>query len=159
MAIYIYCPNCNERLEAMSQDCAQCGANLPPGVLYALSVALGITPRPAPGTVGQVAMHGSPLPSSAPAMLPERQTTPTHHSMLRPWLAALLSVICGLGQLYNGQIMKGMTLLLCGIVTVMTWQFLPVKVLAPFLWLYAIADAYLVARRVIPQTSQRRPAR
>jgi len=82
-----------------------------------------------------------------------RQTTPTHHSTLRPWLAALLSVICGLGQLYNGQIVKGMVLLLCGLATVVTWPFLPTKVLAPFLWLYAMSDAYLVAQRTTPRVS------
>jgi hypothetical protein len=43
-----------------------------------------------------------------------------------------------------------MVLLLCGITTVVAWQFLPVKVLAAGLWLYAIIDAYLVARRVTP---------
>jgi len=152
MAIYIHCPNCNERLEAMRQDCTHCGASLPPGVLYALSSALGITPLPAPGSAaGQAPTHVSPTPSlSALSTSKAGQTTPLHHSRLRPWLAALLSVICGLGQLYNGQIIKGMVLLLCGIATVVTWQFLPVQVLAPFLWLYAIVDAYLVARRVTP---------
>ena len=158
MAIYIHCPNCHQRLEAMRQDCAHCGVSLPPGVLYALSASLGLTPLPSPGAAaGQVPMHVSPTSSlAAPALLQERHTTPTHHSTLRPWLAALLSVICGLGQLYNGQILKGAVLLLCGIATVVTWHFVPVKVLAPCLWLYAIADAYLVARRVLPPASQRR---
>jgi hypothetical protein len=32
-----------------------------------------------------------------------------------------------------------------------TWQFLPVKVLAPFLWVYAMSDAYLVAQRTTPK--------
>jgi TM2 domain-containing membrane protein YozV len=62
-----------------------------------------------------------------------------------------LSVICGLGQLYNGQILKGGVLLLCGLATVVTWHFLPVKVLAPFLWVYAMSDAYLVAQRTTPK--------
>ncbi len=153
MAIYIHCPNCNERLEAMRQECSHCGVSLPPGVLYALSSALGITLLPSSGpSAGEVFPHGSPSSSfSASSARPERQTTPTHHSMLRPWLAALLSVICGLGQLYNGQILKGVVLLLCGIATVVTWQFLPVKVLAPFLWVYAMSDAYLVAQRTTPK--------
>ncbi len=158
MAIYIHCPNCNERLETMRQDCPHCGASLPPGVLYALSAALGITPAPPAGaSAGQIPPHVSPRSSLATlSALQERQTTPTHHSTLRPWLAALLSVICGLGQLYNGQIIKGMVLLLCGIVAVVTWQFLPVKVLAPFLWLYAMLDAYLVAQRTTPRAAPRR---
>ena len=155
MAIYIHCPNCNERLEAMHQDCLHCGVSLPPGVLYALSAALGMTPPPSSGPqAGYVPSHVSaPSSSSARATMPERQTTPTYHSLLRPWLAALLSLICGLGQLYNGHIVKGMVLLLCGIATVVTWQFWPTRVLAPFLWLYAMSDAYLVAQRTIPRAS------
>jgi len=73
---------------------------------------------------------------------------------LRPWLAALLSVICGLGQLYNGQIVKGMVLLLGGLAAVVTWQYWPTRVLAPCLWLYAVSDAYLVAQRTTPRASQ-----
>src|SRR5262245_37052469 len=127
MAIYIHCPNCNERLEAMHQECPHCGVSLPPGVLYALASALGVTPVPSPGPMAaQIPPHVSPPSSlSAPAVRPERQTTPAHHGTLRPWLAALLSVICGLGQLYNGQILKGMVLLLCGIATVVTWHLVP----------------------------------
>jgi TM2 domain-containing membrane protein YozV len=157
MAIYIHCPNCNERLETLRHDCPHCGASLPPGVLYALSSALGLTPPPSPGpSARQIPSHVSPRPSlSTLSGMQERQTTPTHHSTLRPWLAALLSVICGLGQLYNGQIMKGMVLLLCAIATVVTWHFLPVKVLAPCLWLYAMLDAYLVAQRTTPGASPR----
>ncbi len=153
MAIYIHCPSCNERLEVMRQECPHCGVSLPPGVLYALASALGITPPPSSGSsAGQVPHHVSPSSSlSATSARQERQTTPTHHSTLRPWLAALLSVICGLGQLYNGQILKGVVLLLCGIATVVTWHFLPVKVLALFLWVYAMSDAYLVAQRTTPK--------
>jgi TM2 domain-containing membrane protein YozV len=70
-----------------------------------------------------------------------------------------LSLICGLGQLYNGQIVKGVVLLICGIAAVAAWQFLLGKMLALILWLYAIGDAYLVARRTLPLESQRRHAK
>jgi hypothetical protein len=40
-----------------------------------------------------------------------------------------------------------MILLLCGIAAVIAWSFLPGKILASCLWLYAVSDAYLVARR------------
>jgi len=158
MAIYIHCPNCHERLEEMRQECGHCGVGLPLGVLHALASALGVTPLSSPGfATGQAPQHVFPTPSSSVSYTMEaHQTTPTYHSTLRPWVAALLSIICGLGQLYNGQIVKGMVLLLCGIATVVTWQFLPAKVIAPCLWLYAILDAYLVARRTTPGPSQRR---
>ena len=87
----------------------------------------------------------------------ERHTSPAQPSALRPWLAATLSLVCGLGQFYNGQRVKGMVLLICGIAAVVAWQFVLGKILAPFLWLYAISDAYLVARRTIPLAPQRQP--
>jgi len=66
-----------------------------------------------------------------------------------------LSLICGLGQLYNGQIVKGVVLLICGIAAVAAWQFLLGKMLVLIFWLYAISDAYLVARRASPMGPQR----
>ncbi len=157
MAIYIHCSHCNERLEEMCHNCPHCGITLPPGVLYALSSALGVTPPPSPGfSSSGLPTHMSPT-LSALSTAAERQTPPAQHSALRPWLAATLSLICGLGQLYNGQLVKGVVLLICGIAAVVAWQFLLGKILAPLLWLYAISDAYLVARRTIPLAPQRRP--
>jgi len=157
MAIYIHCPHCNERLVEMHDNCAHCGLALPPGVLYALSSALGVTPPLSPGSpVSGLPTHMSPTLSTL-STAAERHTPPAQPSALRPWLAATLSLICGLGQFYNGQLMKGMVLLICGIAAVVAWQFLLGKILAPFLWLYAISDAYLVARRTIPLRPQRQP--
>lgn len=160
MAIHIHCPNCHERLTEMHHHCTHCGMALPPGVLYALAAALGVTPPGPQGpAVGGIPTHVSPTPSlSALSTAEERHTSPAHHSVLRPWLAATLSLICGLGQLYNGQIMKGVVLFLCALAAVVAWQFLLGKIFALCLWLYAISDAYVVARRVLPIEHHRRPA-
>ena len=161
MAIYIHCPNCHERLTEMHHHCTHCGMALPPGVLYALASALGFTPPLAPGpTGGAIPPHVSPTPSlSVLSTAEERHTSPAYHSALRPWLAATLSLICGLGQLYNGQIVKGVVLLICGIAAVAAWPFLLGKMLALILWLYAISDAYLVARRALPMEHRRQHAK
>lgn len=161
MAIYVHCPNCHERLTEMHHHCTHCGMALPPGVLYALASALGVTPPLTPGlTVGAIPPHVSPTPSlSALSTAEERHISPSRHSALRPWLAATLSLICGLGQLYNGQIVKGVVLLICGIAAVAAWQFRLGKVLALILWLYAIGDAYVVARHALPLGSQRQHAK
>jgi TM2 domain-containing membrane protein YozV len=160
MAIYIHCPNCHERLTEMHHHCTHCGMALPPGVLYALAAALGITPPAAPAfAVGAIPTHISPAPSLAALYTAEEHHTLPAHSALRPWLAAALSLICGLGQLYNGQIVKGVVLLICGIAAVAAWQFLLGKILAPCLWLYAISDAYLVARRTLPRRPRRQHAK
>jgi TM2 domain-containing membrane protein YozV len=55
--------------------------------------------------------------------------------------------LCGLGQLYNGQIAKGLVLIALGVVAVVSWQLLLGKTLALIVWTYAVVDAYLVARR------------
>jgi TM2 domain-containing membrane protein YozV len=75
---------------------------------------------------------------------------PVQHSRLRPWLAATLSLICGLGQFYNGQVVKGIILMLLGTAALLSTP-LPVgKIMVPLLWMYAIVDAYMVAQRTSP---------
>ncbi|GIX49347.1 MAG: hypothetical protein KatS3mg131_3558 [Candidatus Tectimicrobiota bacterium] len=137
MAIRVHCPACHAVLADVQPECAHCGAALPPGVLYAVSASLGKV---------QVA----PPP---PLVLDE---TPPHHSPWRPWLAAMLSLVCGLGQLYNGQLGKGLLLLALGAVAVLTFAWPLGKVLAPLVWLYAILDAFLVARRAVPPAAPSR---
>jgi TM2 domain-containing membrane protein YozV len=149
MAIYIHCPNCNARLEELRQDCTHCSADLPPGVLYALASALGKAPMPSSTTAaGRLPTHltQSPAPPPTPAI---EGPPPAHSSALRPWLAATLSLLCGLGQLYNGQIAKGMVLIVLGAAAILSIQFPIGKIMAPLVWLYAIVDAYLVARRTV----------
>jgi TM2 domain-containing membrane protein YozV len=77
--------------------------------------------------------------------MPEQ--SPAQNSKWRPWCAAALSLLCGLGQLYNGQRTKGFVLLALGAVILVGWQFLLAKLLAPIVWIYAIVDAYRVAHR------------
>ena len=152
MAIHIHCPHCHERLEAMKTNCTHCDAALPPGVLYALSVAFEDAPPP----MQMPSMHTMPIhlqmtPSAAEA---PRQTPPSpapappaENSTLRPWLAATLSLVCGLGQLYNGQVVKGVILMLLATAAVLGFRSPIGQVMIPVLWLYAIVDAYRVARR------------
>lgn len=149
MAISIDCPHCHRRLEVPGDHCLQCGLALPPGVVYALATILGGTP--AAGAHGlRTATPATFAPANPLATLypPEaRQTPPGQHSALRPWLAALLSCVCGLGQLYNGQVSKGVMLLIGGGIAVYAWPWFPGKIAAGLLWVYAISDAYLAARQ------------
>lgn len=150
MAIRIHCPHCNEHLETMQQQCPHCRQDLPPGVLYALGMALGETPMaPAFAPPRQPPHHLRPPPPTPSPTSPPAQASPTpvQSSGLRPWLAAALSLLCGLGQLYNGQIVKGMLLIILGTAVLLSVR-LPIgKILLPLLWGYAIIDAYVVARR------------
>lgn len=149
MAIHIHCPHCHKRLETLQQQCSHCHQELPPGVLYALGMALGVAPTgPSPMVPGQPPVHLRQPPSApAPPPLPETHF-PEQSSALRPWLAAVLSLVCGLGQLYNGQAVKGMVLIILGTAALFSFRLAVGKILLPLLWSYAIIDAYIVARRL-----------
>ena len=143
MAIHVHCPHCHERLTEMKACCTHCEAALPPGVLFALSAALGEAPPSMQPTQQMPAPLIPPLQPSPGLSVPP----PARSSPLRPWLAAALSLFCGLGQFYNGQIVKGMILIILGTAAVVSIQ-LPVgKMVLPLLVLYAMIDAYVVARR------------
>jgi TM2 domain-containing membrane protein YozV len=146
MAIHIHCPSCHKPLAEMRQDCSHCGVELPIGVRHALAVALGETPMPPPMLAPRRTPAHLTRPGPSPPVAPPAGS-PTPHSRLRPWLAAVLSLLCGLGQLYNGQIVKGLVLMALGAAAVVSLPLLLGKLLIPVVWLYAIVDAFLVARR------------
>ena len=86
------------------------------------------SPPPIPPDWNRPAPPPPPSPRDAPPAgpVPERMRR-------SPTLAALLSFVPGLGQLYNGEVMKGIFILFTW------WLILP--------WAYGIVDAYLGARR------------
>ena len=141
MAIYVHCPHCHEHVSDMAEACPHCGEALPIAVVQALSSALG-APSPQPF------MSTGWAPTHVTGISP--RTYVAESSTLRPWLAAALSLVCGLGQLYNGQVVKGL-ILLGGAVAItaaiVVLQSSLAAVIAPLWWVYAIVDAYMVGRR------------
>ena len=141
VAIYVHCSHCHEPLAGMADACPHCGQALPIGVVQALSSALGADPPQTPF------MGVEWAPAHVPQPAP--QTYVAHHGVWRPWLAAALSLICGLGQFYNGQVVKGVVLLCGAGVWVAAIVFLKsslAMVVALLWWVYAIVDAYRVGR-------------
>ena len=68
--------------------------------------------------------------------------------MRSPILAAVLSVIvAGLGQIYNGQITKGVVFIILQLINGALTAVLIGWILMPIVGLWATIDAYLVARR------------
>ena len=65
-----------------------------------------------------------------------------------PGLAAVASFFfAGLGQIYNGEITKGLLLMAIQIVNVVLMIFLIGFVLYPIIWVYGIWDAYTTAEK------------
>ena len=68
--------------------------------------------------------------------------------MRSPLLAAVLSLILsGLGQIYNGQVTKGVVFIVVQIINAALTTVLIGFVLMPIVALWATIDAYLVAKR------------
>jgi TM2 domain-containing membrane protein YozV len=68
--------------------------------------------------------------------------------MRSPILAAILSLILsGLGQIYNGQILKGVVFIVVQLINAALTTVLIGWILMPVVGLWAMIDAYLVAKR------------
>ena len=66
-----------------------------------------------------------------------------------PVLAAILSLlIVGLGQIYNGQIGKGIVLIICYVISIVLCTILIGIPLLVILWIYGIYDAYNTANKI-----------
>ena len=64
-------------------------------------------------------------------------------------VAAVLSFLfVGLGQIYNGQIGKGILFIVVGVVAVLTMIILIGFLLYPLFWIYNIYDAYSTAKAI-----------
>ncbi len=70
-----------------------------------------------------------------------------------PGVAVVLSFfVAGLGQLYNGQIGKGLAFLFAYVVSaVLMWVFIGF-ITTPILWIWSMVDAYKTAERINAQS-------
>ncbi|MEW6226500.1 MAG: hypothetical protein AB1700_00165 [Bacillota bacterium] len=66
-----------------------------------------------------------------------------------PGLAAVLSFFfAGLGQIYNGQIGKGIGLIIAELISGLLCTVIVGFLLLPVVWIYAIYDAYKTAEKI-----------
>ena len=73
-----------------------------------------------------------------------------------PGLAAVLSFFyCGLGQIYNGQIAKGIGLIVIYSISWLLILLVIGLITTPLLWIYGMWDAYKSAERINWDISQR----
>lgn len=71
------------------------------------------------------------------------------HKHKNPGLAAVLSLfMIGLGQIYNGQIGKGLLFMVFGFCIALSILFLVGLILFPAFWIYNIYDAYATAQQI-----------
>ena len=78
-----------------------------------------------------------------------RQKSVTVKQEKSPGIAAIASAIwCGLGQIYNGQIGKGIGLMIAYAFSALLCLVLIGFLTTPVLWIYGIYDAYKTAEKI-----------
>lgn len=83
-----------------------------------------------------------------------RQVTPGYYQQggsqqKSPGLAALLSaLVVGLGQVYNGEVGKGILLFVAAIISGILWLVYIGIIFSILVWVYAIYDAYTTAQKI-----------
>jgi len=127
----LFCTKCGAVASATSRFCGSCGN--PIGTADAPNPSL-----PAP------AAHG---PIYAPAS--QGQPVIIVKSGKSAGVAAVLSFFwCGLGQIYNGQIGKGLLMMLVYFFSVLAIFIIIGFITTPILWIFGMYDAYSTAERI-----------
>jgi TM2 domain-containing membrane protein YozV len=115
----MFCPKCGSQVDPAQGFCSKCGTRITSQAVIA-----------APGG-----------PGGPQVVLVKTQKN--------PGVAAVLSFFwSGLGQIYNGEIGKGILLLILYVVScLLIWVVIGI-ITTPILWIYGMVDAYKTAERL-----------
>jgi len=120
----MYCSKCGSQI-GDARFCSQCGTPQGEMIVQPLAPAAGAAPAP------QIVVVRAPK---------------------SPGVAVLLSfLLAGLGQIYNGQIGKGLAFMIAYLFSVALMWVLIGFILAPILWIWSMVDAYRTAERINAQ--------
>ena len=158
----MFCPNCGKEVQAGASFCPSCGRPISsqgPPTGAATPSAVPTYPIKYCNTCGaQIALQAEFCPKcgsrvspqqaiAQPQLQPPLQTQPVQKK--NEGLAAVLSFLfTGLGQIYNGQIGKGIVFVVVGIVFAGLIFVLIGVILYPIFWIYNIYDAYTTAKKI-----------
>lgn len=123
----MFCSKCGSQVETSQGFCSKCGTPVASAQAMVAASAAAPGPQVAAGSP-QVVMVKTPK---------------------NPGVAAVLSFFwSGLGQIYNGEIGKGVLLL---VVYIVSWWLMLIVIgfiTTPVLWIYGMVDAYKTAERL-----------
>lgn len=123
------CPHCGFAVGTERKFCASCGQAIKPNQAICLSCGCALPPI-----------------ANQPIAGPNADPTKTiHPSGKSSTLAAILScLVVGVGQMYLGQVIKGVVMLLAALVI----GPLTAGAAAPIIWIVAMIDAYMVGKKL-----------
>ena len=124
----MFCSGCGRPMDASQQFCAGCGARNP------------AVQTVGPQTTSMVATAGT-------GVVPAQQVIVV--SEKSPGLAAVLSFFwAGLGQIYNGEIGKGILFMVLYLVSAFLMMAVIGFITTPILWIFGMVDAYKTAEKI-----------
>ena len=141
----MHCTNCGQEVAAGARFCVGCGTALAAASPQVLAVAgptaIAHQPRLPP-------LPPSPaVPATSGAQGRRQSGMRVYAEGKTPFLAWFFSfLLVGLGQFYNGDIKKGLLMLIGAVVGV----FLTAGIGSFVIWVWSMIDAYRVASRSIP---------
>jgi TM2 domain-containing membrane protein YozV len=136
----VYCPSCGRPYEGSPAFCPNCGK-----LLQLTTTAPSQAFCPHCGKPVDPAAEICPSCGVRIKQAPQPQIT----EQKNPGIAAVLSFLfTGLGQVYNGQIGKGIAFVVLGIVFLITIIVLIGLILYPLFWIYNIYDANTTAKKI-----------
>jgi len=116
----MFCATCGSQVESAQGFCSRCGNRV-------------------------ASSQGA---AAAPAMAPVQQVV-LIRTQKNPGVAAVLSFFwAGLGQIYNGEIGKGVLLLIVYFFSCLMMWILVGFITTPILWIYGMIDAYKTAEKM-----------
>jgi TM2 domain-containing membrane protein YozV len=132
----MFCQQCGKSNQNGARFCDSCGAPLPTVPVQQVPPPAYQQPVYAPQPVYQQAPAYQPMPPVQPVM-PGGQAR-------SPGIAGVLSFLCcGLGQLYNGETLKGAALFIGAIIASIIFNILGFLVV-----LFSIFDAFTTAKKI-----------
>ncbi|MGA1975368.1 MAG: zinc-ribbon domain-containing protein [Conexivisphaerales archaeon] len=157
----VYCSNCGAEVQATVKFCPNCGRPMSSSAPPPQPQSPPPQPQGQPYEGGtKYCQHCGAVIAAAAEICPKcgvrvmgqlRVAEP----LKNPGIAAVLSFFFpGLGQIYNGQIGKGIAFILVGIVCVVLVIVLIGFLLVPLWWIYNIYDAYKSAQRINAGTTR-----
>jgi TM2 domain-containing membrane protein YozV/RNA polymerase subunit RPABC4/transcription elongation factor Spt4 len=147
MAETKYCRDCGIEIEDTAEKCPECGAQQPgvKNIKYCSNCGSTIDENaeicPECGVKqGRIGSY-------------QQVETPTYrqprYQLKNPGLAAVLSAFfVGFGQIYNGEIGKGLLLIVVYFISILMIFVLIGFITTPLIWIFGIYDAYNTAKRI-----------
>ncbi|MBI5892477.1 MAG: TM2 domain-containing protein [Deltaproteobacteria bacterium] len=135
---HMFCRNCGNEIRENQEICLKCGVKPLSGGKYCQNCGVDVLPQQEICVKCGVRLAGGANISGRKMINP---STPPKN----PIAAGILSVlILGVGHMYLGQVLKGVVLLIGGVILIISTGFLA----APVVWIVYFVDTYMIGEKL-----------